>query len=223
MKDNTGAATNDGIWEEQRLRFATEAAGVALWSWHVETDEFTMDERAFEIWGMQPKSAVSFEELSSRIHPVDLEKVGAAFKATRERPGQYEIDFRIMHGDEIRWVSARGRGDDEGIRKGIMYGVFLDVSYRKLAEEERDLISREMVHRIKNLFSVSSSLAAIAARSSDTKEEMLKDFTLRLRGLAAAHELILPAFHDQKHSDIGEKLGPPDVVETARDAFSPPL
>lgn len=28
------------------------AAGVALWSWTVETDEFAMDEQAFGLWGL---------------------------------------------------------------------------------------------------------------------------------------------------------------------------
>ncbi|WP_322893701.1 MULTISPECIES: sensor histidine kinase [unclassified Yoonia] len=200
MPSKSNAAASDDIWDEQRLRIASEAAGVALWSWHVDTDELRMDARAFEIWGIPPKSTITFEELSTRVFPADVDKVRDSFNATREVTGPYEIDFRILHGEDVRWVSARGRGDDEGIRQRIMHGVFLDVTYRKLAEEERELITKEMNHRIKNLFSVSSSLASIAARSSDSKESMLQDLTLRLRGLAAAHELILPTFNDKKHS-----------------------
>ncbi|WP_431272409.1 hypothetical protein [Dankookia sp. P2] len=40
-----------------------------------------------------------------------------AFEATRTTPGPYQIDFRILHPDGIRWVSARGRGADEGDRR----------------------------------------------------------------------------------------------------------
>lgn len=188
------------IWDERRLRVATEAAGVALWSWNVDTDRFTMDEHAFQLWGLPQKNTVTFEELSNRIHPEDLDKVRASFDATRELTGAYEIDFRILHGDDVRWISARGRGDDEGILFRIMYGVFLDVTFRKLAEEEREVVVMEMHHRIKNLFNLSSALASISSRNSDTKEAMLKDLKQRLNGLAKAHDLILPGFHDQQQA-----------------------
>src|SRR5271166_6524760 len=95
-----------GIWDVARLRMATEAAGVGLWSWNVDTDKIDIDESSRVIWGVQDRVA-TFEELSSHIHPADLGKVRAAFAATRERRGPYENDFRILHGDEIRWVSAR--------------------------------------------------------------------------------------------------------------------
>jgi hypothetical protein len=53
--------------------------------------------------------------------------VRAAFASTRYMFGDYELDFRILKNREIRWISARGRGEDEGIVGRIMFGVFLDV------------------------------------------------------------------------------------------------
>ena len=38
------------VWHEKQLRAATRAAGVALWSWNVDTDAITMDERAYDLW-----------------------------------------------------------------------------------------------------------------------------------------------------------------------------
>lgn len=197
MDDRTRVETSGDIWDEHRLRVATDAAGVALWAWNVDTDVFAMDRRAFEIWGLPEKDVVTFDELSARIHPTDMDRVRAAFSATRDLRGAYETEFRILHGDDVRWVCARGRGDDEGVIRHIMYGVFLDVTFRKTAEE-RAMITREMHHRIKNLFSLSSALASIASRSRDTKEAMLEDLTLRLNGLNEAHALFSPGFHDQK-------------------------
>lgn len=206
MSDNAKEATQNDVWDERRLRVATDAGGIALWSWNVDTDRITMDERAFAIWGLPQNDEITFEELSACVLPADLDKVKDAFNATRDLRGAYETDFRILHGDEVRWVSARGRGDDQGIIDRIMYGVFLDVTARKVAEENRDMITREMHHRIKNLFSVSSALASIAARSSGTKEEMLEDLTRRLRGLSAAHDLLFTAFDGQQHAVKLEEL-----------------
>jgi two-component sensor histidine kinase len=197
-----------GVWDVDRLRFATEAAGVALWSWNVDTDKVTMDDRAFELWGVPPKKNVTFEELSACIHPADLDKVRASFAATRARFGPYETDFRILIGDEVRWISARGRGDDQGIVGRIMYGVFIDVSVRKRAEEARELISGEMHHRIKNLFALTSALAGIASRATTTKEAMTRDLTDRLIALSAAHQLIRPDIHTQSRAgELGDILG----------------
>ncbi|HUQ35598.1 MAG TPA: HWE histidine kinase domain-containing protein [Aestuariivirga sp.] len=181
-----------GIWDVDRLRFATDAAGVALWSWNVDTDKITLDDRGFDLWGIPRAPNVTFEELSARIHPADLDKVRAAFAATREHLGAYETDFRILLGEEVRWISARGRGDDQGMIGRLMYGIFIDVSVRRHAEEAREVITGEMHHRIKNLFSLSSALAGIASRSTTTKEEMARDLMRRLMALSEAHELIRP-------------------------------
>lgn len=196
--DDQPCGQKTDIWDERHLRIATEAAGVALWSWNVDTDRITMDSRAFELWGLPQRSRVTFEDLSACIHPADLDKVRTEFSATRDLRGAYEIDFRILHGDQERWVSARGRGEDQGIVGRIMYGVFLDVTFRKSLEEQRELVTREMHHRIKNLFSLSSALASIAARNTETKEEMLEDLAQRFQGLSAAHNLIFARSYDQK-------------------------
>ena len=71
--------------------------------------------------------------------------------ATRAIVGTFEIDFRIMVAEEIRWISARGLGDDAALHEGQMFGVFLDVTGRKQAEEGNELLAGEMSHRVKNL------------------------------------------------------------------------
>ncbi|UPJ55810.1 hypothetical protein [Bradyrhizobium sp. 192] len=40
------------VWNEKHLRAAPRAAGVALWSWNVDTDAITMDEAAYELWDL---------------------------------------------------------------------------------------------------------------------------------------------------------------------------
>ncbi|WP_332690657.1 sensor histidine kinase [Devosia sp.] len=180
------------LWEVKNLKRALHAAGVALWSWSVETDAFAMDEQAFELWGLPQKSEVTFEDLSSRIHPADRDRVRAAFTATRALIGAYEIDFRILLDQEIRWVSARGLGNDEGLHKGQMSGVFLDVTGRKQAEEGHELLAGEMSHRVKNLLAIAAGLTNLTSRSTTSVEEMAKELTERLTALGRAHDLVRP-------------------------------
>lgn len=179
-------------WGQEHLRLAVEAACVALWAWQVDDDRFEMDERAFELWGLPWTKEVSFEELSSHIHPADRNRVGAAFSATRSVAGSYEIDFRISLGDEVRWISARGQGADVGIVDRVMFGIFLDVTGRKQAEEGSELLAGEMSHRVKNLLAIASGLTQLTGRSAKSVEDMTGDLMQRLMALGRAHDLVRP-------------------------------
>ncbi len=179
-------------WGAKQLRRAIDAAGVALWAWNVDNDHLTMDDRAFALWDVPRSDSVTFEELSSHIHPADRDRVRAAFAATRAVVGAYEIDFRIIMGDEVRWISARGQGDDADIVDRVMFGIFLDVSGRKQAEEGHELLAGEMSHRVKNLLAIASGLTQITSRSTATAAEMARELTQRLTALGRAHDLVRP-------------------------------
>jgi two-component sensor histidine kinase len=179
-------------WPEKALRRAIEASGIALWTWDVEDDSFTMDEQGFKLWGLSWKPRVTFEELSAHIHPADRDRVRAAFAATRGIVGSYETDFRIILGGEIRWIASRGKGDDEGIVGKTMFGVFLDVTGRKQAEEGHELLAGEMSHRVKNLLAIATGLTHMTSRSTSTTDDMAKELTQRLTALGRAHDLVRP-------------------------------
>lgn len=184
-------------WEAEHLRLAVEAAGIALWAWNVDDDRFTMDERGFELWGVPWSETVTFDDLSQHIHPADRDRVRAAFAATRAVLGPYETDFRILVGEEIRWIAARGRGEDVGIVGRTMFGTFLDVTGRKQAEEGHELLAGEMSHRVKNLLAIAAGLTQITSRTTASTEEMARELIQRLSALGRAHDLVRPLPDDQ--------------------------
>jgi two-component sensor histidine kinase len=196
------------VWDVDKLRIATEAAGIALWSWNVDTDQLELDERGYALWGIRNTGTVTFEALSACIHPEDLDRVRAAFAATRDMLGSYETDFRILCDGKVRWISARGRGDDQGIVGRIMYGVFIDVTERKKAEEAREMLASEMNHRVKNIFAITSALTTISSRSTTTKEEMVHDLRQRIFALSNAHDMVRPDTSQQKKAaQLADLLG----------------
>src|SRR6478672_5885494 len=136
------------------------------------------DERAYDLWGIARGINVRFEDLSAHIHPADRDRVRAAFAATRAIIGPYEIDFRILVRDDVRWISARGQGGDADILGRIMFGIFIDVTGRKQAEEGNELLAGEMSHRVKNLLAIASGLTHISSRSTATTAEMARELTL---------------------------------------------
>jgi len=195
------------VWREEHLRLAIEAACVALWAWHVDDDRFSMDELGFELWSLPWAERVAFEELSAHIHPADRDRVRAAFSATRSVAGSYEIDFRIMVEEEIRWISARGQGADAGIVDGVMFGIFLDVTGRKQAEEGSELLAGEMSHRVKNLLTIATGLTELTGRSAQSVAAMTGELTQRLTALGRAHDVVRPLpGHQGKAALLGDLL-----------------
>ncbi|MBY2968154.1 PAS domain S-box protein [Rhizobium leguminosarum] len=69
-----------------------------------------------------------------------------------------------------------------------------DISDRKRAAERQDLLLREMHHRVKNLFAITSSIITLAARTAQTPNELASAMKNRLVALSQAHELTLPSF-----------------------------
>lgn len=189
MKNQTAAPVE---WGAEELRRAIDAAGVALWSWNVDSDAFAMNQRGFDLWDVSSDIDLTFEHLSEKIHPADRNRVRDAFSATRTVDGSYEIDFRTLLGSSVRWISARGQGSDAGIVKRKMSGIFLDITDRKQAEEGNELLAGEMSHRVKNLLAIATGLTLVTSRSSTTVADMSKQLTDRLTALGRAHDLVRP-------------------------------
>jgi two-component sensor histidine kinase len=141
----------------------------------------------------------TFQRIST---PADRDRVRAAFTATRGIVGSYEIDFRILIGDDIRWISARGLGDDAALHDGQMFGIFLDVTGRKQAEEGNELLAGEMSHRVKNLLAIAMGLTTITSKSSTTVKQMATELTGRLAALGRAHDLVRPIPGGQGHATL---------------------
>lgn len=129
---------------------------------------------------MSWSDTVTFQELAAHIHPADRDRVHAVLNATRAILGSYETDFRILVGDEVRWIAARVQGDDVGMVGRTMFSIFLDVMGRKQAEEGHELLAGEMSHRVKNLLSIASGLTAISSRSAASIEETASELTAQL-------------------------------------------
>lgn len=179
-------------WGHKQLRAAVDAAGVALWSWNIDTNNFAMDPRGYELWGVPLGQTLTFECLSEKIHPADRDRVREAFSATKAVEGAYEIDFRTLLDGDVRWISARGNGGEIGIVGRAMTGIFIDISGRKHAEEGHELLAGEMSHRVKNLLAIAAGLTKITSRSSSSTEDMSKQLTHRLIALGRAHDLVRP-------------------------------
>ena len=71
----------------------------------------------------------------------------------------------------------------------MVLAVIRDVTDRRAAEEQRQLLMREINHRAKNILSVVQAIAQHTKASS--YEEFISQFSERVRSLSASHELLV--------------------------------
>ena len=79
----------------------------------------------------------------------------------------------------------------------------------KLALQQQETLTREMSHRIKNLFSVADSMVRMTARNAQTKEEFAEALSGRLHALAEANALIRRSFG----TEVAAVANFPDLLE----------
>lgn len=84
------------------------------------------------------------------------------------------------------------------------------------ALEQQETVTREMSHRVRNVFSITDALIRGSGRAAKTPKELAEKLSMRLRALAAAHGLVRPAF-----SEAGEVREVTDLAELLRTILGP--
>jgi two-component system CheB/CheR fusion protein len=128
---------------------------------------------------------------------------------------EYELFFR-PDGTSFPveyWVNPILR---DGERHGAVC-TFIDITERRHAQEHQGLLVRELNHRIKNIFAITSGMIALSARSAVTPKEYAANIRGRFDALALAHELILP----NASGEAGAMAQPTDLDTLLRKILSP--
>jgi PAS domain S-box-containing protein len=117
-----------------------------------------------------------------------------------------EILARLRRGERIEhYETVRRRKDGELIDialsvspvrnyRGEIVGaakIARDITERRRAAEQQQLLLREMDHRVKNLFALVGGLVSLSARSASTPDELAAAVRERLAALGLAHSLTL--------------------------------
>jgi len=125
---------------EEKLRLATENAGVGLWDIDAEGGiDFSYSRRSSP-FVMDRENRVPMEHLLSRLHPEDAQKLAAAYALARD-PAQramMDMEYRVLPEDDqpLRWVKIRGRGvfDADGNCLRVS-GTALDITRERETQE----------------------------------------------------------------------------------------
>jgi two-component system CheB/CheR fusion protein len=191
--------------ERERLDMAIKAGGIAVWEYLVDTKETIIDDYARAILGIAPETGSTDEEARlARMHPDDRADFDAAWAEVMEKGGEFEASYRIMDGGETRRLKSFGRMvEEDGARR--LVGMSIDVTAEYRVAETRELMLREMNHRVKNLFAIVGGMISAGARSHQEVRSFASDVRERISALGRAHSLASPSGELQA-IDLGELI-----------------
>jgi two-component system, chemotaxis family, sensor kinase Cph1 len=122
-----------------RIDIASSAAGVGIWDWDIKTGQLEWSPLMYDLFGLDPqKTEPSFEAWENTLHSEDLEKASKNIELTIKEHTYLDNEYRIvLSNGQIKWINALGQAEyDDQDRPQRMTGICIDVTERKLVEEE---------------------------------------------------------------------------------------
>ncbi|MBW4641695.1 MAG: PAS domain-containing protein [Goleter apudmare HA4340-LM2] len=188
------------VSEERYIR-AISAGKVGIWEWNIQTNEIYIDPNFLAMLGYTEQEVPKhFEQWLLLVHPDDIKAVKTAVNAYLESLNlKYEIEHRMLdkNGNYV-WFLARGTlvRDQRG-KPCFMAGSNTDITARKLAEnklksslKDKEVLLKEIHHRVKNNLQIISSLLRLQAKCINDEKafDILQDSQHRVRAMAIIHE-----------------------------------
>jgi PAS domain S-box-containing protein len=230
LRDNRDTAAWRGAENDARRaltdsdsRFRTLADTMPQMVWSTLPDGFHdyYNARWYEFTGV-PEGSTDGEGWNGMFHPDDQERAWARWRQSLTSGDPYEIEYRLRYRDgTYRWVLGRALPIRDGDGKIVRwFGTCTDIHEQKLTSEEREVISQELSHRIKNIFSVVSGLVAFSARAHPEFATIAADLRDRITALGRAHDFVrphspasMPAHHPNSLTGLLGELFKPYQVE----------
>ena len=155
----------------------------------------------YEFTGV-PEGSTDGEGWNGMFHPDDQSLAWDKWNHSLATGDPYEIEYRLRHhSGEYRWTLGRAaplRNEAGEIVRWI--GTCTDIDEGKRQAEENEILSRELSHRIKNIFAVISGLIGLSSRLHPEARPFAEDLRNRIAALGRAHEYARP------HSEVSRTL-----------------
>src|SRR3546814_6408002 len=82
---------------EDRLRLAVEATGLGTWDYGLSTGTLNWSDRCKSMFGLPPKTEMSYQLFLDQIHPDDQARVDAAVRRSEEHTSELQSLMRTSY------------------------------------------------------------------------------------------------------------------------------
>lgn len=120
---------------EARLSLAADSADAGLWELDLQSRCFWATPKAYELYGFDVDSTVSFEAFLNVVHGEDRERVRQEVEESIAMDKEFSSEYRIVQpGNRVRWMAVRARTAHGIMPEKCLTGVSIDVTTRKESE-----------------------------------------------------------------------------------------
>ena len=179
---------------DAQLQLAGKAARVGSFAIDIATGRVQSSPGYAVIYGLaEGTEEFPRDEWRTRVHPDDLGRLDALrSKAFAERRREHNTEFRIVTPDgRTRWIESRALVSYDGDgRPTRIIGVNIDMTERKRAEEQQNLLVAELDHRVKNVLATVAAVASRTSEHSSSTRDFIEGLDHRLQSMAEAHSLL---------------------------------
>lgn len=178
---------------EAKFQVLTDAMPQMVWSTSRDGHHDYFNARWYEFTGV-PYGSTDGEAWNGMFHAEDQDRAWARWRHSLETGEPYEVEYRLRHhSGQYRWTLGRAlpvRNADGEITRWI--GTCTDIDDAKRNAALTELISRELSHRIKNIFAVIGGLIGISAPRQGEAATYAKNVAGRIAALGRAHNFARP-------------------------------
>lgn len=202
---------------QQRFQVLADAMPQMVWSSLPSGYSDYFNRLWCEYTGVPPEASYG-DNWMQFLHRDDKETVARVWQQAVAAGDVYEIEYRLRRADgEYRWMLARGLPlRDENGEVSRWLGTCTDIQDQKAATEVHALLTRELSHRIKNIFAVVSGLITLSLRRKPELAEVGRELQQRVLALGRAHDIVRPHSessqschsHSSLHGMLASLLGP---------------
>ncbi|HEX8549797.1 MAG TPA: PAS domain-containing protein [Cytophagaceae bacterium] len=175
-------------YRQAQLVEAQEIAHIGSFDWDFLNDTSQCTDELFRIFGWSSDKELNFKTFEELVHPEDLKKVFEALSIAIQNKGPYDCEYRIIRPNQVQravWAKGKVYFDNNGNATRLT-GTILDITERKMAEEEIDSKNIAILNAYKKLELAQKELKSI---NSDLEERV------RLRTLELEESIL-----DQKRA-----------------------
>jgi PAS domain S-box-containing protein len=190
---------------EAKFRVLTDALPQMVWSTTADGQHDYYNARWYECTGTAYGAPHGAGWMDSFLDE-DREAITRKWEESIATGEDYEIEYRLRHvTGEYRWTLGRAMPvrDERGqILRWI--GTYTDIHESKLIAERTELMSKELSHRIKNIFAVVAGLIGLSSPKEEPTATYAKQLASRISALGRAHNFARP---HSVLSDTGHEFG----------------
>ena len=195
---------------EEQYRFLTEYTSDVIWVLNLTQERFTyISPSVYGLRGITVEEAMgesldqSLMPESRRIVQDAIKKGMGEFLADPDTPQQYIHAIQQPHKDGSPiWIEVSTKYRFNGKKEIEVLGVSRNIQDRKKSEQElknaydeKTVLLNELQHRVKNSFTLITSMIQLASGAADSQEaqEALEEILMRVNAIAELYTLLYSA------------------------------